>query len=144
MSDTQMPGAAPEVLPGDAGSASLSTSAGVVREAHAAYLEYNQNDTLPSLYATLAAPDGTPLDLTDAQVSLFMRKRWVASFVGREIACTIVDPLSNEVQVDWATTDLSSAGLYTCAFRVTFANGQILTCLADTLLRVIPQIALST
>jgi hypothetical protein len=85
-----------------------------------------QNDTLPSLEATLKQ-GGEPIDLDGATVTLLYRRLNDDTIVER--ACSIGLPAaSGEVLYAWQEEELETVGTYACSFLVDYGGGQVLTC----------------
>ena len=94
-----------------------------------------QNDTSPSMLATLQDADGNAVNLTAAAVRFHMRK------IGRpdvivDAAAVVVTPLSGLVRYDWIADDTSDTGSYQAEFEVTYADASIETFPNDGYIRV--------
>lgn len=79
-----------------------------------------QNDTSPSLQATLKDASLSPIDLTGASVQFHMKS--VDGTVKVDAAMDIVTPLSGLVQYDWQAGDTDTVGTYYVEFQVTYAD----------------------
>ena len=79
-----------------------------------------QNDTSPSLQATLSDANLVPVDLTGSTVVLHMKS--VDGTLILSESMTITDDEGGVVQYDWQTGDTSSAGTYYVEFEVTYAD----------------------
>jgi predicted dehydrogenase len=85
-----------------------------------------QNDTAPSLRATLKNGSGTVIDLTDATVMFHMKAVGDTS-VKVDAATSIVDAENGIVQYNWTSSDTDTAGSYYAEFEVTYNDGTIET-----------------
>lgn len=84
-----------------------------------------QNDTAPSLKATLKDGDGNVINLTDASVRFHMRTVGGASSVV-DAAATVNSPATaGVVQYDWVAADTVTTGAYQAEFEVTYGNSKI-------------------
>ncbi len=84
-----------------------------------------QNDTSPSLEATLSDANLVPVDITAATVMLHMKA--VGGDVVLDEQMTITDADGGVVQYDWQTGDTDTVGTYYVEFEVTYADGSIET-----------------
>lgn len=84
-----------------------------------------QNDTSPSLQATLKDSAQNPVDLTDAAVMFHMKSVDGAVKVDRQM--TITNASGGVVQYDWQTGDTDTVGTYYVEFEVTYADASIET-----------------
>lgn len=94
-----------------------------------------QNDTSPSMLATLQDADGNAVDITGATVRFHMRKIGRADVVV-DAAAAIVTPISGLVRYDWIADDTSEIGSYQAEFEVTYADASIETFPNDGYIRV--------
>ena len=85
-----------------------------------------QNDTSPSIEATLTDINGTAINLNDASVRFHM-KNLSNSVVVVDAAATIVTAASGIVRYDWQSADTAKAGIYSCEFEVTYSDASIET-----------------
>jgi len=85
-----------------------------------------QNDTAPSLRATLRDGSGTVIDLTDATVRFHM-KAVGGTAVKVDALSNIIDAEGGIVQYNWASNDTDTAGSYYAEFEVTYSDGTIET-----------------
>ena len=86
-----------------------------------------QNDTSPSLRATLKDGDNIAIDLTGATVRFHMKSLEDKTVVV-DADATIVSPSVNGiVQYDWDNGDTATAGSYQGEFEVTLAGGAVET-----------------
>ena len=86
-----------------------------------------QNDTSPSIRATLKDGDGTVINLTDASVRFHMRTVGGTS-TKTDSAASIVSPAtSGIVQYDWVAADTDTVGSYQAEFEVTYGDNSIET-----------------
>lgn len=83
-----------------------------------------QNDTSPSLQATLSDTSGA-VDIVGATVKLHMKS--LAGVLVIDEDMTITDATNGVVQYDWVTGDTSTVGAYYVEFEVTYADGGIET-----------------
>ena len=89
--------------------------------------------------ATLNDPDGNPVDLTGATVTMKIRDVLQAG-ASRTVNITITDADDAEVQYDWVTADSDIAGDYHFRIEAVLASGKIMSWPNDRnwLLRVTP------
>lgn len=80
-----------------------------------------QNDTSPSLQATLKDAANTGVDLSGATVMFHMKS--LDGVVTVDSAMTIVDEDNGIVKYDWQSGDTSSHGTYSVEFEVTYVDG---------------------
>jgi len=85
-----------------------------------------QNDTSPSIEATLTDINGTAINLTDASVQFHMKNLSNSEVVVDE-AASIVTAASGIVKYDWQAADTAKAGIYSCEFEVTYSDASIET-----------------
>lgn len=85
-----------------------------------------QNDTAPSIKATLKDGSGTAIDLTDATIRFHMKAVGETS-VKVDALCSIVDASAGIVQYNWTANDTDTAGTYYAEFEVTYDDGAIET-----------------
>ena len=83
-----------------------------------------QNDTSPSLRATLQDANGNPVDVTGASVQFHMRS---SGSVIVDAVASIVTPASGIVEYSWAPADTATVGSYQAEFEVTYASGAVET-----------------
>lgn len=79
-----------------------------------------QNDTSPSLQATLKDASLAPIDLTGASVQFHMKS--VDGNLKVDSAMDIVTPTSGVIQYDWQVGDTDTVGTYYVEFQVTYAD----------------------
>lgn len=84
-----------------------------------------QNDTSPSLQATLKDASNTGVDLSGATVVFRMNS--VDGVVKVESNMTIVDADNGVVRYDWQSGDTDTNGTYLVEFRVTYVDGKVET-----------------
>lgn len=84
-----------------------------------------QNDTSPSLRATLTDADLNPINLTGASVQFHMKSLDGALKI--DTTMTIVDATGGIVQYDWQTGDTDTVGTYNVEFEVTYSDSSIET-----------------
>ena len=85
-----------------------------------------QNDTSPSIEATLTDINGTAINLADASVQFHMKNLTNSEVVVDE-AASIVTAASGIVRYDWQAADTAKAGIYSCEFEVTYSDASIET-----------------
>tara|TARA_E500000318_G_C3554652_1_gene210517 strand:+ start:1285 stop:1605 length:321 start_codon:yes stop_codon:yes gene_type:complete len=84
-----------------------------------------QNDTSPSLQATLKDASGTAIVLTGASVRFHMKA--LDGTVKVDAAMTITSASGGVVQYDWQTGDTDTVGSYSVEFEVTYSDNTIET-----------------
>lgn len=84
-----------------------------------------QNDTSPSLQATLKDAALDPINLTAANVRIHMKS--VDGTLKIDAPMTVVTPLEGLVQYDWQVGDTDTVGTYYVEFEVTYADASIET-----------------
>ena len=85
-----------------------------------------QNDTAPSLRATLKNGSGTVIDLTNATVRFHMKAVGETS-VKVDAVANIVDAEGGIVQYNWGASDTDTAGSYYAEFEVTYGDATVET-----------------
>lgn len=94
-----------------------------------------QNDTSPSLSATLEDGAGNPVNLLGSTIRFHMRA--ISSPVKKvDASAAIVTPAAGTVQYDWVGADTDTIGSYQAEFEVTYASGVIETFPNDGYVRV--------
>ena len=84
-----------------------------------------QNDTSPSIQATLTDANLVPINLIGATVMFHMKATGGSIVVDREM--TITNEEGGVVQYDWQSGDTDTAGTYLVEFEVTYTDGSIET-----------------
>lgn len=84
-----------------------------------------QNDTAPSIQATLMNDDDTVIDLTSAAAVYFHMALGGVLKVSAE--ATIVDAAGGVVRYDWQEGDTETPGTYDIEWEILFADGTIRT-----------------
>jgi hypothetical protein len=84
-----------------------------------------QNDTSPSLQATLKDSALSPINLNGATVVLHMKS--LEGVIKVDAAMTIVESLNGIIKYDWQTGDTDTVGTYYVEFEVTYADASIET-----------------
>ena len=84
-----------------------------------------QNDTSPSLEATLSDANLVPVNISAATVMLHMKA--IGGDVVLDEQMTITDAENGVVQYDWQVGDTSTVGTYYVEFEVTYSDGSIET-----------------
>jgi len=79
-----------------------------------------QNDTSPSMLATLQDANGVAVDISSATVNFYMGN--INGNVVDSIA-TIVDAEAGQVRYDWVALDTANSGMYQAEFEVVFIGG---------------------
>lgn len=92
-----------------------------------------EGDLLPEWETTLNGPDGAPLDLTGATVTLLFDLLNGKSLTTKTRACEVDDRFVGAVRVAWEAEDtpLGSAGFYNARFSVVLGSGKPLTVPGD-------------
>jgi len=84
-----------------------------------------QNDTAPSIRATLKDGDGDVINLTDATVRFHMRTIGGTS-TKVDASATVNSPATaGVVQYDWDAADTDTIGSFQAEFEVTYGNSKI-------------------
>lgn len=94
-----------------------------------------QNDTSPSMLATLQDASGNAVDITGASVRFHLRPI-SSSTVTVDEAATIVTADEGTVRYDWDAADTDTIGSYQAEFEVTYADASIETFPNDGYIRV--------
>lgn len=84
-----------------------------------------QNDTSPSLQATLKDASGTAIALTGASVRFHMKA--LDGTVKVDAAMAITNASGGVVQYNWQTGDTNTVGSYSVEFEVTYSDSTIET-----------------
>ena len=84
-----------------------------------------QNDTSPSLQATLKDASLAPIDLTGSQVRFHMRS--VDGTLKINAPMIVVTPTLGLVQYNWQAGDTDTVGTYYVEFQVTYPGNSIET-----------------
>lgn len=84
-----------------------------------------QNDTSPSVLATLKDATDTAVNLTAASVRIHMRD--VAGSLKIDSAVEIINAQNGVIRYDWLAADTDTAGTYYVEFEVTYTDGAIET-----------------
>jgi len=79
-----------------------------------------QNDTSPSMLATLQDANGVAVDVTSATVNFYM-----GNINGNVVnsTATIVDAAAGQVRYDWVALDTANSGMYQAEFEVIYVGG---------------------
>jgi hypothetical protein len=94
-----------------------------------------ENDTVPSIRATLQNGSGNAVDLIDATVRFHMRAIGGNS-AAVDAAATVVNAASGLVQYDWEAADTADVGSFQAEFEVTYSDGTVETFPSDGYIRV--------
>lgn len=84
-----------------------------------------QNDTSPSLLATLKDFDGDAINLTGASVRFHMKD--LNGTVKIDEAMTVPSPTLGMVRYDWQAGDTDTVGTYYVEFEVTYSDASVET-----------------
>jgi len=84
-----------------------------------------QNDTSPSLQATLTDYSGAAINLTNCVVNFHMKNVNGSLTINSQM--TIVSALNGIVQYNWVSGDTNVPGTYYVEFEVTYPNTSIET-----------------
>jgi hypothetical protein len=84
-----------------------------------------QNDTSPSLQATLKDAALTPINLTGANVRLHMKS--VDGTLKIDQPMSVVTPTQGIIQYDWQAGDTDTVGTYYVEFEVTYSDASVET-----------------
>jgi len=84
-----------------------------------------QNDTSPSLQATLKDASLNPVNLTGATIKFHMKG--IDGSLKVNAAMTLVDAANGTVRYDWQTADTDTVGSYYAEFEVTYTDGTVET-----------------
>lgn len=94
-----------------------------------------QNDTSPTMLATLQDASGDAVNITGASVRFHMRPIG-SSQIKVDAAAVIVTALDGIVRYDWQASDTAVIGSYEAEFEVTFSDASIETFPNDGYIRV--------
>ena len=94
-----------------------------------------QNDTSPSMLATLQDADAAAVDVTGASIRFHMRAIGSTQVITDE-EVVIVDAEAGEVRYDWQAADTATVGAYQAEFEVTYADASVETFPNDGYIRV--------
>lgn len=84
-----------------------------------------QNDTSPSLQATLKDAALQPIDLSGANIRFYMRS--VDGTLKLDEPMQVVNALGGRVQYDWQAGDTDTVGTYFVEFEVTYSDDSVET-----------------
>jgi len=84
-----------------------------------------QNDTSPSIQATLKDASGSAIDLSGANVSFHMKP--LSGDIKVDSSMTITDATNGVVRYDWQSTDTDTVGTYLVEFEVTYSDNSVET-----------------
>lgn len=84
-----------------------------------------QNDTSPSLQATLKDASGAVVDISGSSVRFHMKS--VDGTLKVDESMTIVDGVGGVVQYDWVSGDTDTVGSYYVEFEVTYSDNSVET-----------------
>ena len=94
-----------------------------------------QNDTVPSIRATLQNGNGDPVDLINATVRFHMRAIG-ANNTTVDAAAVVVSAAAGIVQYNWIADDTDTIGSYQAEFEVTYPDSTVETFPNDGYVRV--------
>lgn len=86
-----------------------------------------QNDTAPSLRATLKDGNNTVINLTGASVRFHMRAIGGTTTKVNSAATVVSPATSGIVQYNWTASDTDAVGSYQAEFAVTYSDSSIET-----------------
>lgn len=84
-----------------------------------------QNDTSPTIRATLRGSDGNTLNLSNSTVSFIMKRNSGDTTI--QGSAIFFDAAEGIVEYEWQTGDTAVAGTYKAAFKLTYSDGRIET-----------------
>lgn len=84
-----------------------------------------QNDTSPSLSATLTDYNGTAINLTGATARLHMKD--LEGTLKIDAAMTISNADAGIIKYDWQAGDTDTVGTYNVEFQITYSDSSIET-----------------
>ena len=84
-----------------------------------------QNDTSPSLSATLTDYNGNAVNLTGASAKMHMKDQGGTLKVNA--AMTVTDADAGIIKYDWQSGDTDTVGSYNVEFQVTYSDSSIET-----------------
>ena len=84
-----------------------------------------QNDTSPTIRATLKGSGGTTLNLSNSSVYFRMKRTSGDTLI--EGSAEIFDPAEGVVEYSWVSGDTSIAGSYKAEFELTYSDGKVET-----------------
>lgn len=94
-----------------------------------------ENDTTPSIRATLQNGSGDAVDLVDATVRFHMRA--IGSTTATiDADATVINVGGGIVQYDWQVGDTADVGSYQAEFEVSYSNGTVETFPSSGYIRV--------
>lgn len=94
-----------------------------------------QNDTVPSIRATLQNGNGDPVDLINATVRFHMRAIG-ANNTTVDAAAVVVSAADGIVQYNWIADDTDTIGSYQAEFEVTYPDSTVETFPNDGYVRI--------
>ena len=94
-----------------------------------------QNDTVPSIRATLQNGNGDPVDLINATVRFHMRAIG-ANNTTVDAAAVVVSAADGIVQYNWIADDTDTIGSYQAEFEVTYHDSTVETFPNDGYVRI--------
>jgi len=94
-----------------------------------------QNDTVPSIRATLQNGNGDPVDLINATVRFHMRAIG-ANNTTVDAAAVVVSAAAGIVQYNWIADDTDTIGSYQAEFEVTYPDSTVETFPNDGYVRI--------
>lgn len=94
-----------------------------------------QNDTSPTMLATLQNASGSAIDLTGATVRFYMRPVGSTNTTVNALA-TVVTAASGIVRYSWIAANTATIGSYQAEFQVTYADAAVETFPNDSYISV--------
>jgi hypothetical protein len=84
-----------------------------------------QNDTSPSLQATLKGSSGSAINLSGASVSFHMKP--LGGDIKVDSPMSVTDASEGVVRYDWGASDTDTVGTYFVEFEVTYSDNSVET-----------------
>lgn len=84
-----------------------------------------QNDTSPSILATLKDANDTPVNLTAADVRIHIKD--LVGIIKVDAEMQVINASSGIARYDWLPADTDTSGTYSVEFEVTYTDGSIET-----------------
>lgn len=84
-----------------------------------------QNDTSPSILATLTDGNNTAINLTSATVRMHMKS--LEGVIKIDSAATVINAVEGIVRYDWVAGDTDTHGTYYVEFEVTYSDDAVET-----------------
>lgn len=84
-----------------------------------------QNDTSPSILATLKDANDTPINLTASSVRMHMKD--IEGTIKIDSAVEVINAQNGVIRYDWQAADTDTPGTFYVEFEVTYTDGAIET-----------------